>query len=97
MEEQAIPITNEQLFQKLCDVEKLLLTPKVEKGLWSIQDIADYMGFSYIHTSTNIVTDPRFPAAIDMKGRKGAKDAKKLFMREEVIKFFSTHKRKKHT
>ena len=30
-----------QELDELCEVEKLLITPKVEKGLWTIQDIAD--------------------------------------------------------
>ena len=76
------PISNNQLFAKLCEVKKLLITPKVEKGLWTIQDIADYMGFSYV--------------PIDIKSQT-KKDPKKLFVSEEVKAFFARHKRKKRT
>ena len=90
------PISNNQLFAKLCEVEKLLITPKVEKGLWTIQDIADYMGFSYGHVFKNIIPDPRFPAPVDIESRTN-KDPKKLFVSEEVKAFFTRHKRKKYT
>ena len=63
------PISNNQLFAKLCEVEKLLSTPKVEKGLWTIQDIADYMGFSYGYVFKNIISAPRFPVPIDIKSQ----------------------------
>lgn len=89
-------ISNNQLFAKLCEVEKLLITPKVEKGLWTIQDIADYMGFSYGHVFKNIIPDPRFPAPVDIESRTN-KDPKKLFVSEEVKAFFTRHKRKKYT
>lgn len=82
------PISNNQLFAKLCEVEKLLTKPKVEKGLWTIQDIADYMGFSYGHVFKNIIPDPRFPAPIDIESRTN-KDPKKLFVSEEIKAFFA--------
>lgn len=59
METQNI-VTNEQVFEKLCAIEELLLTPQIEKGLWSIKDVANYMDLSYGHVYENIVTDPRF-------------------------------------
>lgn len=88
-------VTNEQVFQKLCAVEQLLRAPKVEKGLWDIQDIADYMGLSYGHVYENIITDSRFPAAVDLSSRKGVK-AKRLFPKNEVVAFFERHRQKKH-
>ena len=90
------PISNNQLFAKLCEVEKLLITPKVEKGLWTIQDIADYMGFSYGYVFKNIISAPRFPVPIDIKSQT-KQDPKKLFVSEEVKAFFARHKRKKRT
>ena len=86
-------ITNEQVFNKLCEVEKLLLEPKIEKGLWEIQDIADYCGLSYHHVYSNIVSDPKFPSPIDLTGNE---KQKKLFFKKEVIAFFERRKRKKH-
>lgn len=82
------PISNNQLFAKLYEVEKLLITPKVEKGLWTIQDIADYMGFSYRHVFKNIIPDPRVPAPVDIESRTN-KAPKKLFVSEEVKAFLS--------
>lgn len=87
-------ITNEQLFAKLCDVEKLLNTQKIEKGLWEIQDIADYCGFSYHHTYSYIISDPRFPASIDISGKGGSR-TKRLYLKKDVIEFFAKHKQKK--
>lgn len=89
-------ITNEQLFHKMCEVEALLANPKVEKGLWSIQDIADYCGLSYTHTYTYIVTDPKFPAPVDIQGKDGSNKSKRLFVKTEVIAFFNKHKKKKY-
>lgn len=89
-------ITTEQLFTKMCEVQSLLENPKVEKGLWEIQDIADYCGLSYAHTYQNIVTDPRFPAPVDIQSKEGSKRSKRLFVREEVITFFTKHKKKKY-
>lgn len=87
-------VTNEQLFAKLCDVEKLLAEPKVEKGLWGIQDVADYCGMSYHHVYSNIVSDPCFPAPVDIGSRTGK--PKKLFIGKEVKAYFEKRKQKKH-
>lgn len=87
-------VTNEQLFAKLCDVEKLLAEPKVEKGLWDIQDVADFCGMSYGHVYSNIVSDPRFPAPVDIGSRTGK--PKKLFLGKEVKAYFEKNKQKKH-
>lgn len=89
-------ITNEQLFDKMCEVQALLEKPKVEKGLWDIQDIANYCGFGYDHTYKNIITDPRFPAPIDLQGKAGSKRTKRLFIRQEVIQFFEKNKQRKY-
>ncbi|MBF0784373.1 hypothetical protein IR120_02655 [Muribacter muris] len=62
--------------------------------LWEIQDIADYCGFSYHHTYSHIISDPRFPASVDIRG-KGRNRAKKLYFKKDVIEFFATHKQKK--
>lgn len=95
MEETQLSITPELLFHKICEVQSLLENPKVEKGLWDIHDVADYCGLSYNHTYSNIVSDPRFPAPVDIQGKDGGK-AKRLFIREEVIAFFTKHKKKKN-
>lgn len=89
-------ITIEQVFQKICEVQKALDKPKVEKGLWEIQDVANYCGFSYTHTYKNIVADPRFPPPVDIQSTEGSKKSKSLFLREEVIRFFEKHKKKKN-
>ncbi|MDP0106952.1 hypothetical protein [Glaesserella parasuis] len=94
METQNI-VTNEQVFEKLCAIEELLLTPQIEKGLWSIKDVANYMDLSYRHVYENIVTDPRFPAPVDIPGKDGAKP-KKLYIKTEVISYFERHKQKKN-
>ncbi len=90
-------ITNEQLFNKLCEVEKMLANPKVEKGLWDMQDIASFAGVSVAYTY-NFTKDPRFPAPVELTGRTG-KSARKLFLASDVIAFFekSKAKSKKYT
>lgn len=86
-------ITNEQLFKKICEVQALFSQEK--RGLWTIQDVADFCGFSYHHTYREIVSDPRFPAPVDIAGRTGGK-SKNLFLKDEVIEFFSRNKKKKN-
>lgn len=93
---EAQPVTIETLFNKLCALEERLDKPSVEKGLWDTQDIANFCGLSYNHTYSHIITDPRFPAPVDISGKFGSKNSKKLFMRNEVIRFFETHKKKKY-
>lgn len=88
-------ISVEQLFAKLCEVEQLLKSQKEQKGIWNIQDIADYCGMSYRHVYGNIVSDPRFPAAVDLPSRTGGK-CKPVFVRDEVIRYFVQNKKKKH-
>ncbi|EGP03035.1 hypothetical protein AAUPMG_11821, partial [Pasteurella multocida subsp. multocida str. Anand1_goat] len=50
-------ITNEQLFKKICEVQQALFSQE-KRGLWTIQDVADFCGFSYHHTYREIVSDP---------------------------------------
>ncbi|WP_032092091.1 hypothetical protein [Necropsobacter rosorum] len=93
-------VTNEQVMKKLVEIEGLLLAvqekeSKEPKGLWDIQDIADYSGFSYRHTYGNIISDPRFPAPVNLQSRTGGK-CKPLFVKDEVIEFFVKNKKKKH-
>ncbi|BDE04558.1 hypothetical protein NM952_08590 [Pasteurella multocida subsp. multocida] len=87
-------ITNEQLFKKICEVQQALFSQE-KRGLWTIQDVADFCGFSYHHTYREIVSDPRFPAPVDIAGRTGGK-SKNLFLKDEVIEFFSRNKKKKN-
>lgn len=94
MEKSQPEISNQQLFAKLLDVEKLLTTPKIEKGLWSMQDIADYCGLSYGHVSTFIIADPKFPAPVNIPSSRNGRP-KRLFIREDVINFFAKNKQKK--
>lgn len=95
METQTTEITNEQLFAKMCEVQEMLANPKVEKGLWNIQDVADYCGLSYHHVYSNIITDLRFPAPVDLQGRTDG-NTKRLFIKTEVIAFFERYKKKKY-
>lgn len=53
------------------------------------------MDLSYGHVYENIVTDPRFPAPVDIPGKDGAKP-KKLYIKTEVISYFERHKQKKN-
>lgn len=92
---EAQEITNAQLFAKMCAIEARLNSPTVEKGLWNIQDVANYCGLSYHHVYSHIITDPRFPAQVDLQGRTGG-GTKALFVSKEVIAFFERHKKKKH-
>lgn len=90
-------VTNEQVMEKLVELEKLILSVKTKeaKGLWDIQDVADYCGFSYRHTYGNIISDPRFPAPVNLQSRTGGK-CKSIFVKDEVIEFFIKNKKKKH-
>lgn len=90
-------VTNEQVMEKLEALERLVLAQQSRdiKGLWDIQDIADYSGFSYRHTYGNIISDPRFPAPVNLQSRTGGK-CKPLFVKDEVIEFFVKNKKKKH-
>lgn len=90
-------VTNEQVMEKLVELEGLILAvqAKESKGLWDIQDVADYSGFSYRHTYGNIISDPKFPAPVNLQSRTGGK-CKTLFVKDEVIEFFVKNKKKKH-
>lgn len=96
METQSV-ISNAQILEKLTALEQLVMQMKGEdkKGLWGIQDVADYCGMSYRHVYGNIVADPRFPAQVDVQSRTGG-NSKPLFVKEEVIEFFKRYKKKKH-
>ncbi|MGX2968677.1 helix-turn-helix transcriptional regulator [Ursidibacter sp. B-7004-1] len=95
MEKQTTEITTAQLFAKMCEVQEMLENPKVEKGLWNIQDVADYCGLSYHHVYSTIISDPRFPAPVDLQSRADG-NSKRLFVKKEVIAFFERYKKKKH-
>lgn len=86
----------EKILEKLSALEDLVLglQHKTEKGLWDIQDVADYCGFSYRHVYGWIITDPRFPAEVDLQSRTGGK-AKRVFVAQEVKDFFARYKKKK--
>ena len=86
-------ITNEQLYNKLGEVERMLASPKVEKGLWDMQDIASFAGVSVAYTY-NFTKDPRFPAPVELTGRTG-KSSRKLFLASDVTAFFEKSKAKK--
>ncbi|OOF45984.1 hypothetical protein [Rodentibacter trehalosifermentans] len=90
-------VTNEQVMEKLEALERLVLAQQSReiKGLWDIQDVADYSGFSYRHTYGNIISDPKFPAPVNLQSRTGGK-CKTLFVKDEVIEFFVKNKKKKH-
>lgn len=90
-------ITNEQVMEKLAVIEKLIMEQhaKESKGLWDINDVATYCGFSYRHTYGNIISDPKFPAPVNLQSRTGGK-CKALFIKDEVIEFFVKNKKKKH-
>lgn len=90
-------VTNEQVMEKLLELEALIVTNQAKevKGIWTIQDVADYCGFSYRHTYGSIITDPKFPAAVNLQSRTGGK-CKPVFVKDEVIEFFAKNKKRKH-
>lgn len=94
---QAAAVSNEALFAKLCEVEALLKAQSLNehsKELWSIADVANYFKCSYDHAARCIVTDTRFPAPIDIKGRTGNK-SKNYYIAGEVIRFCLQQRKKK--
>lgn len=98
MEKQNIQaVSNEQVFAKLCEVEALLRERPLNENsreLWTVQQVADYFQCTYDHASRCIVSDPRFPAAVDIKGRTGGK-SKNLYVSGEVVQFCLRQKKKK--
>ncbi|MCT8824716.1 hypothetical protein Q7506_05670 [Glaesserella parasuis] len=90
-------VSNEQVFAKLCEVEALLRERPLNENsreLWTVQQVADYFQCTYDHASRCIVSDPRFPAAVDIQGRTGGK-SKNLYISGEVVQFCLKQKKKK--
>ena len=91
-------ITNEQLFEKLSEVEALLLNKsKFEQGsieLVSAHEIADYLGYSYEHAKRAVMADPRFPPAVEFMGRTGGKTANRWIAGDEVQFVIAMRRRK---
>lgn len=86
MELQAV--TNEQVFAKLCEVERLLKAKEVNehsRELWGLEEIANYFGYTKEHTSRSIISTPNFPRAIYVKGLRGR--GRKQWVSGEVVAF----------
>ena len=92
-------VTNEQLYAKLCELEALLNKPTIHehsREIWTIQDIADYLGFSYRHVYGSIISDPKFPAPLNLQSRTGSRqNSKDLYISGEVVQFCLNNKKAK--
>lgn len=90
-------VSNEQVFAKLCEVEALLRERPLNENsceLWTVQQVADYFQCSPGHAARCIVSDARFPAAVDVQGRTGGKSMN-LYVSGEVVRFCLRQKKKK--
>lgn len=90
MEAEAVQaVTNEQVFAKLCEVERLLKTKGVNehsRELWDLGDVATYFGYTEEHTSRSITSSNHFPRPIAVKGLRG-KTGRKKWVSGEVVQF----------
>lgn len=97
--EQLQAVSNEQVFAKLCEVEALLREQKQpnedSRELWNRAQVASYFGMSEDHTARCVLTHPRFPAPVDIKGRTGGK-SKDLYIAGEVVRFCLQNRKSKH-
>lgn len=90
-------VSNEQVFAKLCDLEALLKARTLNEDsreLWTLKQVAAYFHCTPEHASRCIVSDPRFPAAVDVLGRTGG-ESRNLYISGEVVKFCLRQKKKK--
>ncbi|MGX2974670.1 hypothetical protein [Ursidibacter arcticus] len=81
-------VTNEQVFAKLCEVEKLLKCKGVNehsRELWDLEDVANYFGYTKEHTCRSVTASPHFPKPIAVQGLRG-RGAKK-WVSGEVVQF----------
>ncbi|HHW7518426.1 TPA: hypothetical protein ACU18R_000081 [Mannheimia haemolytica] len=89
-EQVAQAVTNEQVFAKLCEVERLLKTKGVNehsRELWDLGDVAAYFGYTKEHTSRSVVSSPHFPKPIALDGLRGKGRGAKKWVSGEVVKF----------
>ncbi|QLB14876.1 hypothetical protein A6B39_05115 [Mannheimia granulomatis] len=89
-EQVAQAVTNEQVFAKLCEVERLLKTKGVNehsREVWGLEDVAAYFGYSKEHTSRSVVSSPHFPKPIALDGLRGKGRGAKKWVSGEVVKF----------
>lgn len=93
--EQLQAVTNEQVFAKLCEIEKLLKATVINEPeeinehsseVWDLGDVAKYFGYSKGHTCRSITSSPHFPKPIAVKGLRG-KTGRKKWVSGEVVQF----------
>lgn len=92
-------VENADIFAKLCEVEALLRERKQpsedSRELWDREQVAKYFGLSEDHTAKCVITHPRFPAPVDIKGRTGGR-SKDLYISGEVVRFCVQNRKPKH-
>lgn len=92
-------VENADIFAKLCEVEALLRERKQpsedSRELWDREQVAKYFGLSEDHTAKCVITHPRFPAPVDIKGRTGGR-SKNLYISGEVVRFCLQNRKPKH-
>lgn len=92
-------VENADIFAKLCEVEALLREQKQpsedSRELWDREQVAKYFGLSEDHTAKCVITHPRFPAPVDIKGRTGGR-SKDLYISGEVVRFCLQNRKPKH-
>lgn len=92
-------VENADIFAKLCEEEALLREQKQpsedSRELWDREQVAKYFGLSEDHTAKCVITHPRFPAPVDIKGRTGGR-SKDLYISGEVVRFCLQNRKPKH-
>lgn len=92
-------VENADIFAKLCEVEALLRERKQpsedSRELWDREQVAKYFGLNEDHTAKCVITHPRFPAPVDIKGRTGGR-SKDLYISGEVVRFCLQNRKPKH-
>lgn len=66
-------ITNEQLFEKLAELQSLLAKQQINENsreLWSVSDIAKYFDYSDRHVRGAIICDPKFPKPVRVPSQR---------------------------
>ncbi|HDR1048303.1 TPA: hypothetical protein R4346_001627 [Pasteurella multocida] len=90
-------ITNEQLFEKLAELQSLLAKQQINENsreLWSVSDIAKYFDYSDRHVRGAIICDPKFPKPVRVPSQrdinKPTTDAR--WFAGEVVKYAERRK-----